>query len=146
MNKTLVLNCVTIGVGLWMSASASAQDPDSLNFSRESQKQRDLIYGNAPALSREARPISKTAEQEGHYVAGVSERSPRFPEVAPEPSEPTQVASNPSAGVLIAVPRTQRVLEEEPRPTTRANQRSAQVNDSQSLEQTVEEHKWTLPF
>jgi hypothetical protein len=144
MNKTLLISCMTVSVSMWIVAGASAQD-----FSTPDQRQRDLLYGNAPALSQDDEPISQTAEQEGHYVLGVSDQPlsrPNEDDATPQRSQPTQVATNPSEGVLIAVPRTQRVLTEEPRPTTRANQRSAQVNDSQSLDKTIEEHKWTLPF
>jgi hypothetical protein len=116
------------------------------------QERHDVIYGYSPDFLSEGRSYSSSAEEEGHYILGVSDRTPpaepRMPPVdIPSDGAVTGPQARTGEGVLISLPRQTGSDEAVPRPASQQNveQQRLPVNANPNLEKPKEQ-KWTAPF
>jgi hypothetical protein len=126
----------------FIAGTAGAQTDVHYRPVDDTQVKRDIIYGYAPGFLSDTTQYSFTAEQEGHYILGQTERPlPRMPDIRVSESSPA--ANTPD--VLISAPVASDEDQMPAKPQATAENRQPpepRVNDSQDVENEIKRHPW----
>ena len=114
-------------------------------FLEDTKEKHGLIYGYYPDFfSDKSRPrYWLTPEEEGHYIAGFTQKPfPTLPDMTmhKEPLVPD------STGILMSVPSN--IPSEEKIPPVKSQsdeEKKPRINDSQDLDRVIKEHIWITP-